>query len=570
MGRPEHQPFSDDAAVAMEAFDRLLDQHPDPAWIYEMKGLRLLKVNAALSLVTEYTRDELVRMRLKDLRPEAAARPSSIEADSTVGLIHGTTKEFLTLRSRSGKALELIATSHSLDTTGGIYRLVIARRAEAPLPAPRAAGEKQSGTRTYASRLAAAVKRKLSRLGDAPDRKFAILIIEVDRLKTLQRNFGQDGADQLLAAVGKRLSSLIHSDESLIPLDNGRFGMVLEGGLTAESALHMAREIQGELEAPFTVSGQELEVTASIGAALGGPETGEAAELIRNAEYALDGARAQGMGGRRVFAQEMRAREAKDLRMEQDLRPGIERGELRAYYQPIVSLPSGKVAGFEALARWHHPVLGVLMPAQFIPMAETTGIIVDLGKRMMLEACRQVCEWQSRFRTKPPLFVTVNCSPSQFVDPRFATVVQWALVNSGLAPDSLKLELTETILMEDDQETLHAIDRVLKLGVKLIIDDFGTGYSSLSRLHRLPIESLKIDRSFVSGLVDAADSQTMTRVILQMARNFNLRVTAEGVENADQLRILRGLNCDFAQGYLFSRAMEPEQAEALMTSGQSW
>ena len=554
----------------MEAFDRILEQHPDPAWIYELKSLRLLKVNAALSVATEYSRNELVHMRLRDLRPEAGSRQASIEGDSTVGLIHGTTKEFMTLRSRSGKMLELVASSQPLDATGGLYRLVIARRAESPPPAAPPSGENQSGTRILASGLAAAVKRKVSRLRDAPDRTFAILMIEIDRLTTLQRNLGPEGAELLLAAVGKRLSSLIHSDESLNRLGSGRFGMVLEGGLNAEAALHMAREIQGELEAPFTVLGQELEVTASIGAALAGPETGEAADLIRNAEYALDGARAQGIGGRRVFAPEMRAREAKDLRMEQDLRPGIERGELRPYFQPIVSLKSGKLAGFEALARWHHPSLGVLMPAQFIPMAETSGIIVDLGKRMMLEACRQVCEWQSRFRSKPPLFVTVNCSPSQFVDPRFATVVQWALVNSGLAPDSLKLELTETTLMEDDQETLYAIDRVLKLGVKLIIDDFGTGYSSLSRLHRLPIESLKIDRSFVTGLVDLLDSQTMTRVILQMARHFNLHVTAEGVENAEQLRILRELDCDFAQGYLFSRAMEPEQAEILLASGRTW
>jgi predicted signal transduction protein with EAL and GGDEF domain len=392
----------------------------------------------------------------------------------------------------------------------------------------------------------------------------------VDRFRLLNQNHGPEGAAHLLVAVAKRLEALLHPDETLAPQENARFAILLEGVANAEAALHMAREIQGELEAPFQVSGQEIGVTASVGVALAGPDVAGPADLLKNAEYALNDAKTQGIGGHRVFNPEMRSREAKDRRMEMDLRPGIERGDLKAYFQPIVSVRSGALAGFEALARWHHPDLGVLMPAQFIPMAESTGIIVDVGKQMMVEACRQVCEWRSRFRRNPPLFVTVNCSAAQLADPKLATLVRWALVNSGLPPQGLKLELTESVLMEDNPDTRGALDRIVELGVQLMIDDFGTGYSSLSRLHQLPIEGLKIDRSFVSGLVEDPDSQTMIRAIIQMARNFDMKVTAEGVETIEQLRILGRLDCDFAQGYYFSKPLEPEKAEQLMSSGPAW
>jgi diguanylate cyclase (GGDEF)-like protein len=527
------------------AFDSILERHPDPAWIYEPKSRRLLKVNAALAALTGYTREELMARTMDDLAPG------------------GLAKEVLMLRCRGGRTVALRATASAVEAQPGPCTLVVGRPAgEAAPPAPSretAARTRDRGT------LADAVRTRLSR-----HRTFALLLVDLDRVKALNRTLGPEGVTLLVSAVEERLKSILQTDETLIRVEGGRFAMLLEGVQNSEAALHMAREVQGELEAPFTPTGQDIHVSASIGAALSHPDITDPAELVRNAEYALDDAKAQGIRGRRVFLPEMRAREAKDLRMEKDLRPGIERGDLRAYYQPIVNVRTGRLAGFEALARWHHPELGLLMPAQFIPMAESTGIIVDLGKRMMLDACRQVCEWQTRFRSDPPLYVTVNCSATQFVDPKFTTIVQWALVNSGLPPGSLKLELTETVLMDDDSETLRAVDRVLELGVKLIIDDFGTGYSSLSRLHQLPIESLKIDRSFVMGLVDLLDSQTMTRVIIQMARHFELLVTAEGIETEDQLRILRGLDCDFGQGYLFAKALEPSKAEELLSTSKTW
>jgi diguanylate cyclase (GGDEF)-like protein len=552
---PAPQSSPDTTEATIQAFERLLDQLPDPAWICDTKTLRFLKVNAALSSLTEYSRDDLVRMKLSDLFQGNEWR--------------GSGKEMITLRGRTGRKIEL----ETISPPGGSCRLVVARVRTVEKPTgmtERRRLEAASGTLQDSAGLMAALGKSFKRMRESPDRRFALLIIGVDRFRLLNQNLGPEGAAHLLVAVAKRLESLLQSDETLAPLENARFAILLEGVANAEAALHMVQEIQGELEAPFPVSGQEIGVTASVGVALGGPDVSEPADLLKNAEYALHDAKTQGIGGHRVFNPEMRVREAKDRRMEMDLRPGIERGDLRAYFQPIVAVRTGALAGFEALARWHHPELGVLMPAQFIPMAESTGIIVDLGKQMMVDACRRVCEWQSRFRRNPPLFVTVNCSAAQLSDSKLSTLVRWALVNSGLAPQSLKLELTESVLMEDTPETRGALDRIVDLGVQLMIDDFGTGYSSLSRLHQLPIEALKIDRSFVSGLVEDPDSQTMVRAIIQMARNFDMKVTAEGVETPEQLKILRRLDCDFAQGYYFSKPVEPDLAEKLISSKPAW
>jgi diguanylate cyclase (GGDEF)-like protein len=551
------EPFSSPGAKgsAIEAFERLLGRHPDPAWICDPTTLRFLKVNAALAAAMAYSRDELLGMRLTDLLQGGEWR--------------GFAKEKLTLRGRSGRKVEMETTS----SPGESFRLVVARVKQAEKPSQGTERRRQEalvGSLQDTAGLMAALRRSYQRMREGPHRRFALLVIGVDRFKLLNQNLGPEGAAHLLLAVAKRLEALLHPDEILAPLENARFAIVLEGVANAEAALHMAQEIQGELEAPFSISGQEIGVTASVGVALAVPEVTDPADLMKNADYALSDAKTQGIGGHRVFNPEMRAREAKDRRMEIDMRPGIERGDLKAYYQPIIAIKSGSLAGFEALARWHHPEMGLLMPAQFIPMAESTGIIVDVGKQMMVDACRQVCEWQTRFRRNPPLFVTVNCSGVQLLDPKLATLVRWALVNSGLESQSLKLELTESVLMEDNAETRGALDRIVALGVQLMIDDFGTGYSSLSRLHQLPIEALKIDRSFVSTLAADPESQTMVRAIIQMARNFKLKVTAEGVETVEQLQILRRLDCDFAQGYYFSKPLEPEKVEQLISSSPSW
>ncbi|HTF56115.1 MAG TPA: EAL domain-containing protein [Planctomycetota bacterium] len=565
-GRPGPRP---------DGLGQLLDHYPDPAWIYDLKSLRLVMVNGALSSVTEYPRDELLRMNLTDLLEAEEAdriRRSTLHALAESSLEPSV--ETWKCRTRSGRSMDVETTSHSVAIQGQPCRLVVARLRKEERQPPRGPGtipqaDPLTGLpdRTV---LLDRLRRRILQSRQIPGRRFAVLVADLDRFKLLNRSLGLEGANQVLVAVARRLEDLMHPDEMLVRLEGDAFAMLLEDVLNSEVAQHMAREVQEELEAPFTIGGQEIHLSASVGMALAGPEINQEEELLKNAEVALTDVKAQGIGGLRVFVPEMRARAANDLRMEKDLRPNIERGDLRPWFQPIVSLRTGLLAGFEALARWHHPELGIIMPSQFIPIAERTGIIVDLGKRVMGDACRQVCEWQSRFRSDPPLFVTVNCSMAQFLDPNLAVLVKWALANSGLSPKSLKLELTESVLMEDNPRTLRSLDRILGLGVQLIIDDFGTGYSSLSRLHMLPIEALKIDQSFVAGLVDRVDSLTMTRAIIQLARSFGLKVTAEGVETVEQLHALRKLECDFAQGYYFSKALEPDQAEQLLSSSRKW
>jgi diguanylate cyclase (GGDEF)-like protein/PAS domain S-box-containing protein len=555
----------------LDGFSQFLDLHPDPAWIHELSSLRLIKVNGALASLTGYSQDELVGMYVTELlTAEEADRLMKTAGEAS----RGPSRETWKVRNRGGQTVELESSSHTVRIQDQPCRLVIGRLRSGERKGTRVlAKPAQPDTLTVlpgSAEFLERIGRRIMRAREAPERRFAVFMVDLDRFKLMQRSLGLDGANQLLVNVARRLEVLLHPDEILARLEGDRFAILLENVTNAETALHMAREIQEEIEAPVTISGQELQVTAGVGVALGSPDPGAPADMLKNAEFALNEAKTQGPGGHQVYAPEMQARAAKDLRMEVDLRPGIESGDLKVLFQPIVSLRTGLLAGFEALARWQHPELGLIMPGQFISMAERTGIIVDLGKQVMRDACRQVCEWQTRFRNDPPLFVTVNCSAAQFADPKLATIVKWSLANSGLPPKSLKLELTESVLMEESPRTARALDRILELGVHLIIDDFGTGYSSLSRLHQLPIEALKIDRSFVSGLVDRPDSLTVTRAIIQMARSFAMKVTAEGIENADQLAALRRLDCDYGQGYYFSPAVGQEAAEQLLASNKKW
>ncbi len=575
MNRSEETDSSGATRSALDGFEKLLEAHPDPAWIYEVQSLRLVRVNEALSRVTEYPRHELLRMRLTELlKPRETDRRVRRPSDPAPGFTEDTSRTTWKIVSRSGRTLNLDATAHAVTIQGKACRLAVARLRTDPRQTAGGTGpvpdvDSLTGLPDR-NAFVERIQRRIAQVRQAPGRGFAVLLIDLDRFKALDRGLGPEGSNDLLVAVARRLETLLHPDELVARLEGGEFAMLLEDAANAEDAIHAAREIQEGLEAPFTVSGNDVQVTASIGIAHAGPDVKSPGDLIRDAEIALSDTKSRGLGGHRAFAPELRARAAEDLRMEVDLRPGIERGDLKVRFQPIVSLRTGLLSGFEALVRWHHPDLGVIMPAKFIPMAERTGIIVDLGKEVMRDACRQVCEWQSRYRTDPPLYVTVNCSPAQFSDPKLVTLVQWALANSGLPPKSLKLELTESALMADSDGALRAVDRILDLGVQLMIDDFGTGYSSLSRLHQLPIESVKVDQSFVAGMVDHPDSLTMVRAIINLARNFDLKVTAEGVETVGQLRALKKLDCDFGQGYYFSKPLEPQGAERLISSKHRW
>jgi EAL domain-containing protein (putative c-di-GMP-specific phosphodiesterase class I) len=301
-------------------------------------------------------------------------------------------------------------------------------------------------------------------------------------------------------------------------------------------------------------------VTASIGIAVNGPQMAKPDDLLRAADIAMYRAKTNGKGRCEVFDSSMAARSMERLEVETDLRRAIERGEFRVHYQPIVQLATGRVIEAEALVRWEHPRHGLVPPGRFIPLAEETGLIVPIGQCVLEEACRQARAWHMQWPADPPLVMSVNLSARQLQQPDLLQVVTDALRQTGLAPSHLKLEITESVAMQDAESTIETLRRLRDLGVQLAIDDFGTGYSSLAYLNRFPIDALKIDRSFVAKLGDSAENAAVVRTIVALANALDLRVTGEGIETAEQAMELEAQGCELGQGYYFGR---PQPNEAL-------
>ena len=309
-------------------------------------------------------------------------------------------------------------------------------------------------------------------------------------------------------------------------------------------------------EQPFTLGGRDLTITVSVGVSVGEAGQCSADTLLRNADLALYRAKAEGKGRAVVFDPSMDNDGLAGLELEAELRRALERGELRVHYQPIVELETGRLLEVEALARWNHPKRGLLSPADFIPLAEATGLIIPLGRQVLVQACRQMSLWHATYPSDPPLTLSVNLSPRQFQQPLLDTEIVTTLRRTGLEPTCLKLEITEGVVMGDIERAIPILQKLKASGVQIAIDDFGTGYASFSYLKRLPLDVLKIDRSFVSGIERGEDDLAIVRAIVTMAKSLRLSVTAEGIEMPAQAEILTTLRCDRGQGYLFSRPVE--------------
>jgi EAL domain-containing protein (putative c-di-GMP-specific phosphodiesterase class I) len=358
----------------------------------------------------------------------------------------------------------------------------------------------------------------------------------------------------------------VRPGDTVARLGGDEFAILLDGLKSPSDATRVAERIQWEIARPFTIGGQEVFTTASIGIALSSSGYEKAEHLLRDADLAMYRAKSLGKARYDIFDREMHALSMAQLELENDLRRALDRGEFRVHYQPIVSLATGRPVGFEALARWEHPTRGLIGPAAFIPTAEETGLIIPLGQWVVREACRALRAFGQQHPSDPPLTVSVNLSPRQFRQPDLVQQVRGALEASGLPAACLRLEITESTVMEHAEPAMAMLAQLRALGVKLHLDDFGTGYSSLSYLPRFQIDALKIDRSFVSGMGPHGENAEIVGVIVTLARNLGMEVIAEGVETAEQVAMLRALRCGQVQGFYFSKPVAPEEVPAVLAT----
>ncbi|HKY60777.1 MAG TPA: GGDEF domain-containing protein [Gemmatimonadota bacterium] len=418
------------------------------------------------------------------------------------------------------------------------------------------------------------IKQAIGRARRHAAYRFAVLLIDVDGFRRLNDTLGHAVGDRLIVEIGERMKECLRSEDTIArPVEEGgapsgplahlagdEFLVMIENLHDASDAIRVARRIQDRLTRPFLMAGQPILVSASVGISLSSQDDEVPEEHLRAAHLALDRAKSQGKSGCAVFDLTMHERAVRRLQLEVDLRRAMEEREFRLHYQPIVSLPSGDIAGVEALIRW--PRDGQLvMPGDFIPVAEETGLILPMGMWGLEEACRQLARWTSILPSERVMSMSVNFSPRQFAQPDFDDLVRRVLDETGLPPQLLRLEVTESAAMDDVRHTQVVLGRLKDAGVRISIDDFGTGFSSLAYLKRFPVDTLKIDRSFIAGVDHDTDSREIVRTIMGLARTLRMEVVAEGTENDAQVEFLQGIDCEYAQGYFFSRPIDPADLE---------
>ena len=409
------------------------------------------------------------------------------------------------------------------------------------------------------------------------DYKLAVLFIDIDEFKIVNDSLGHSAGDELLIQVTKRLTKSFRETDTLARAGNDlqpgkdevarlggdEFTVLLEDVLKPSDAIRVAQRIQERISTPFEIQGTRIVISTSIGVVCGAAAYDRSEELLRDAEIAMYRAKQNGKARCELFDPAMHAHALRRLTLESDLRRALDSSELMVHYQPIVSLATGKIVGFEALSRWQ-TAQKMIMPAEFIPIAEETGLIVPINRAVLLEACRQVRNWQSEFRCDPPLTISVNIAPRQFADPELPKQIAEILQHAELPPTAVTLEIMETAAMGDADRAMLLLSQLKCIGVRLSLDDFGTGYSSLSRLPRFPIDVLKIDRVFIANMQTDRDSYEIVTLILKLAQSLRLKVVAEGTETEAQVSELTQLGCEMAQGFFYSPAVNAENAFDLL------
>ena len=402
-----------------------------------------------------------------------------------------------------------------------------------------------------------------------PTITYAVLFLDLNGFRKINDSLGHSVGDQLVKQVAGRLQKIAKPNTVVGRFSGDEFAIILMNDATEETTTEFGESVARTIAQPYILDSRQVFTSVSIGVAFGNLSYEEPEEILRDADIAMYHAKDHGKD-LVIFDDKMHTRAVSLLQLETDLRYAVERNEFEVYYQPIIDLASLRLSGFEALVRWNHPTLGLISPDRFIPICEATGLIVPMTLAVLDASCAQTAKWQEKFQNVAPRFVSVNISGSHFADPALVSQIEAVLKKTGLEPGSLKLEITETTIMENGENAVNMLLRIRDLGVQLSIDDFGTGYSSLGYLQRFPIDTLKIDRVFIKSLEDARQNGEIVRAVLALADTLNLEVVAEGIETVHQYHQLRVLACQYGQGYLFSMPVRSPDAESLLADPARW
>lgn len=411
------------------------------------------------------------------------------------------------------------------------------------------------------------LEQAINRYAKNPKAQFAVLYLDLDRFKIINDSLGHNTGDKLLVAIAERLTACVRPGDVIARLGGDEFTILLMRSGNEENVCLIAERLQSEISTPFYFDNYEVYTTASIGVIMADAVKRKPEDYLRDADAAMYQAKANGKARYEIFDHEMHERSLGILELETDLRRAVERQEFEVYYQPIVLLDTGEILELEALIRWRHPERGLISPAEFISSAEETGLIVPIGEWILVEACRQIGDWQKRFPQANDLSVSVNLSAKQLLQPHLIERIMKSLAENNLLPRHLKLEVTESVVMEHAEESLKVLDRLNKFGIGVSTDDFGTGFSSLSYLHQFPFVRLKIDRSFISQIENDQKSEAIVKTILMLSQSLNIEAVAEGIENENQMDKLKSFGCHLGQGYLFSKPIKAEEVERLIAEG---
>lgn len=410
------------------------------------------------------------------------------------------------------------------------------------------------------------IEQEISFCQQRPDYQFVVLFVDINRLKVINSSLGRILGNRLLVAISQRLKECLRSHDFIARIGNDEFAILLRDVDRLNHATDIAERIYYKLGVPFNLEGYEVFIEVSIGIAVGNDEYGKPEHLIRDVELAVSDAKRQGKFSYRIFERSMRGKALTLLQLENDLRKALKNDEFVLYYQPIVYLKNNTIQGFEALVRWRHPDKGIVSPGEFIPLAEETGLIVPLGFWVLKEACQQMYDWVARYDHLTNWKISVNISSKQLELPNFVAQVKQVLKETKLDPHNLKLEITESSLVEDTQHTIVVIRELKALGVEFSLDDFGTGYSSLSYLHQFPFDTIKIDRSFVNSVGDNDEKIGIVRAIVSLANSLGMNTIAEGIETDNQLAQLKALKCQYGQGYYLSKPLDKQIIETVIAT----